>query len=967
MGGFFGHICYPFEDRTLSFSKLKKILSDISLGKVPIIEKIDGFQNYFSFNDGKALSARNKSEISNNGLDDNLLSQKNFEGGDKIKKLYLSAHLAFEKAINSISPEIQEKLFQNGTIWYNCEIISKFLKNVINYDQNSIIIHNLGTLKVNSQTKEIISFENMELFKLFDKAMEQIDQQTTNLPFYICKDNIFKIKKSDPNDLKIVIAKINKIIENNSLSDKDTIEDLLKINILKSINEQLPELSKEIKKIVIENILGNEKLSLPLGISKEAKQKIYSLKKEGKINLKNCLFPLEEAINDFSIDLLKGLESIFILNNQKEIENRKKEVSQIIKSLQNSNNQEVLDKLSKQFTKLKSVDGIDTSIEGIVFNYDGKIYKLTGTFAPINQIMNLFKYGGKEKQEETLEEELGDDNKKRIVVIPGSFKPPHRGHYEVVKYFYNMPKIDEIHVFISPKERIAHGIDRRISIIAEMSKKIWEIYTKNDPKIKIQITNNHNPTKAVYDFVVTLNPDDILIIGQGKKEEGNPRFNNLQEWADKTNLGIKTKVVSAPIFAEGISGTLIREIIAEEQKEKFINLLPQHLNGKEKNIIWKIVNTQPLEEDFQADVKKHHSEKKNRLVGKGNEPNTKPYSFKPSMKRSKSAPVGYGALEEDEINEISAMSGGAIAGSNLINKKEDKYMKSRKEFVENLILRENINKLIKEVYNELIIERKESIIKKNKLRKFICSIIKEVKQDENIPEGSTGINVLRDLLKKIIPVIEMDYKFLTTSKEQRLSFRAHILKAIKSSLILGHKDIAKQTNKAEQQRKEEGEDTTNIDTGEEELKEQDNNKINVNVNNSDKEEETLPPQEDIGVEGEPSSEKFIDIKTKPYEDVFTIPGQDMTGRNMALSNFEKIEKNIVDAYGLLGDEEDQYLFVDYLMTNLKMYFDKFEDELNPMVDEPTSQTYDQEKDKLNGQEELSQDTSEELPPEEQIP
>ena len=43
---------------------------------------------------------------------------------------------------------------------------------------------------------------------------------------------------------------------------------------------------------------------------------------------------------------------------------------------------------------------------------------------------------------------------------------------------------------------------------------------------------------------------------------------------------------------------------------------------------------------------------------------------------------------------------------------------------------------------------------------------------------STGINVLEDLLKKIIPQIEDDYKLLTTSEEQRESYRSHIIDAV---------------------------------------------------------------------------------------------------------------------------------------------------------------------------------------------
>ena len=71
---------------------------------------------------------------------------------------------------------------------------------------------------------------------------------------------------------------------------------------------------------------------------------------------------------------------------------------------------------------------------------------------------------------------------------------------------------------------------------------------------------------------------------------------------------------------------------------------------------------------------------------------------------------------------------------------------------------------------------------------------------------------------------------------------------------------------------------------------------------------------------------------------------DETGRNMAFHAFERIEKSIIDAYGLLSADEDRELFYDYLLTNLKLYFDKFEDELASVLPEPTTSEYETEKD-----------------------
>ena len=46
---------------------------------------------------------------------------------------------------------------------------------------------------------------------------------------------------------------------------------------------------------------------------------------------------------------------------------------------------------------------------------------------------------------------------------------------------------------------------------------------------------------------------------------------------------------------------------------------------------------------------------------------------------------------------------------------------------------------------------------------------------------------------------------------------------------------------------------------------------------------------------------------------------------------------------LIANEEDRALFYDYLLTNLKLYFDKFEDELAGNLQEPTTPEYEKAK------------------------
>ena len=112
---------------------------------------------------------------------------------------------------------------------------------------------------------------------------------------------------------------------------------------------------------------------------------------------------------------------------------------------------------------------------------------------------------------------------------------------------------------------------------------------------------------------------------------------------------------------------------------------------------------------------------------------------------------------------------------------------------------------------------------------------------------------------------------------------------------------------------------------------------------------------DIGHVDIGDDEKFIDIRTDAEKsadddeeeedprDEFGVDGEDETGRNVAYNAFKKVQASVIDAYELLSNPEDQELFYDYLIANLKLYFDKFEKELEPGVEEPTNQAYDDAK------------------------
>ena len=233
------------------------------------------------------------------------------------------------------------------------------------------------------------------------------------------------------------------------------------------------------------------------------------------------------------------------------------------------------------------------------------------------------------------------------------------------------------------------------------------------------------------------------------------------------------------------------------------------------------------------------------------------------------------------------------------------------------LLRENVRDLISLVKKKNKNTQSEEQQLRTIIREFLQHELKEAATPDNdpAPHKSTGINVLEDLLKKIIPQIEDDYKLLTTSKEQRESYRAHIIDAVVKTLT----PVELNNDAPEKAPKSDLEEDIDIEISDDDEKE-DDMFIDINPEEPEEEEEEEDPRDAFGIEG-----------------------KDTTGRNMAYTTFKKIESQIIDAYDMLSNPEDQELFFDYLIANLKLYFDKFENEIQPNVEEPTNQAYDSAK------------------------
>jgi len=110
-----------------------------------------------------------------------------------------------------------------------------------------------------------------------------------------------------------------------------------------------------------------------------------------KIGKKN-LMKFEQIFLGLGAEVLEFTSSALTVNADSAVRDMKKRIDKTIKDVKKSGDPKKIEKLKLELGRLKSIGGAKKIVpnEGIVFLYKGNTFKLTGTFASVNQILGIF-------------------------------------------------------------------------------------------------------------------------------------------------------------------------------------------------------------------------------------------------------------------------------------------------------------------------------------------------------------------------------------------------------------------------------------------------------------------------------------------------------------------------------------------------------------------------------------------------
>jgi len=401
-GGAAGHMAHPFDDKSLTFGDFKKMVEAGLSGELNFeedpTEKTDGQNIFATVKDGVTMFARNAGQLRNpidlRGITDMFAAHPS----ESVRQTFTLAANDLASALSRLKPAQQEAIFNNGTSFMNMELIYSGNSNVINYDRDVIQFHGVKHTDGNGNIIGEDSRPARELAKILNDINAHIGKVFTIIPpqaLMLRRHQDFSAK------LPYFMNKIEALRSRYGLSDSDEVSRYHEMWWREEIDKSFPNLPQDVKEALLQRWAYNNKGAMDfrtMGKMIETldmnKVKQYDKMDAGK-KYKENIRPFEDLFLELGSEVLKNASNFLAASPDKEMQRLHNQIRTEADKIRLNGDEKQIAKVEAELDRLARIGGIESIIpsEGLVFKYNGKIYKLTGTFAAINQLMGIIKYG----------------------------------------------------------------------------------------------------------------------------------------------------------------------------------------------------------------------------------------------------------------------------------------------------------------------------------------------------------------------------------------------------------------------------------------------------------------------------------------------------------------------------------------------------------------------------------------------
>jgi len=409
MGGAYGHLSHPFDDKNLTFSDFKTLIINTLQGNLSsegaVTEKTDGQNIMISWKNNKLLAARNKGHIKNFGagaLDINGIKNM-FAGRGDIEKAFVSAMFDLQTALKGLSKKQKDKIFAEGRKFMSLEVMYPKTTNVIPYDKALLQFH--GTIEYDAAgTPQGEDRGSARMLAGMIKQINQNIQKTYSItqPFVA---NLPKVKDFSQRQ-SYFLGKLNKLKKEFDLKDTDTLSDYHQAYWYEYIfnggkQTDNPNVTNNVMAGLLKRWAFFDKSYKIPQIKKDLKDYpkfldwVLSTDKMDHAKLqKKHIRDWEVLFFELGAEVLKNMKDFIAANPDKAVQKMKKDLNTAIKQIKNAKDPKQMGLLKTQLDRLQALGGFKAIVpsEGITFVFKGKVYKYTGAFAPVNQILGILKF-----------------------------------------------------------------------------------------------------------------------------------------------------------------------------------------------------------------------------------------------------------------------------------------------------------------------------------------------------------------------------------------------------------------------------------------------------------------------------------------------------------------------------------------------------------------------------------------------
>ena len=394
-GGAYGHMNHPFDiEMNLTFGDLKQIVVRALNGDLELArEKTDGQALAVSWVNGRLVAARNKSHLKNKGAGAMTIGQvaDKFAGRGGLTDAYNFAMQDLSKAIAALSEPQRKKIFKDGSSFMNLEVIYPTSVNVIPYNQPLLVFHGTFDYDMNGT----IVGENQQAASILGGMIKQVNAHVQS-KYTIQGPPINKLPKSE--HLSKLQGKylgmISKLQSEFALHDSDGVADYHQAWWTDFVEKKAKKLDYQQKIGLIKRWAFGDK-SFRIAEITDEKLRAWAdqtdKQDQQKIGKQN-LMRFEEIFLGVGADVLSFMDSVLTANPDSAKRQMVARLQSTISQVKASGDPKKIEKLKLELSRLNALGGFEKIVpnEGIVFVYGGNTYKLTGAFAPLNQILGIF-------------------------------------------------------------------------------------------------------------------------------------------------------------------------------------------------------------------------------------------------------------------------------------------------------------------------------------------------------------------------------------------------------------------------------------------------------------------------------------------------------------------------------------------------------------------------------------------------